>query len=343
MDLSTLADDDDALILKILEVDAQTALTRAIGKGKQREGFESDEFIAFDSFLKDLRDNEAMRLDRRMARSIQGAIRSDEDALVRLQKEERTASKDRERCLKLDKGQEGSAMPTAPSTLETIVESADNFDDELAEKLSFIYITGGSDLEGKDEGEKDTIDGENPESSSWAARRKPPTSRARQRPCVACGDEQHFTKLCRALCGHEYCEACILRLFQDAMVDETLFPPRCCKQPIPVERIRLLVSNELIKKFNEKSVEFSTSNRIYCSNKNCGVFMPPSDCIHSTVNCRKCGTQTCCTCKRAAHDGDCPDDKELQQVINLAEEQGWQRCQKYLSMVELGRGCNHMT
>ncbi|EAW06656.1 uncharacterized protein ACLA_083510 [Aspergillus clavatus NRRL 1] len=46
-------------------------------------------------------------------------------------------------------------------------------------------------------------------------------------------------------------------------------------------------------------------------------------------------------CKRAAHEGDCPDEDE--EVLQLSEREGWRRCFQCRKVIELGVGCNHIT
>jgi hypothetical protein len=48
-------------------------------------------------------------------------------------------------------------------------------------------------------------------------------------------------------------------------------------------------------------------------------------------------------CKRTAHLGDCPSDSTLQEVLALAAENGWRRCDGCKVVVELTMGCNHIT
>ena len=52
--------------------------------------------------------------------------------------------------------------------------------------------------------------------------------------CVACTEVCHPSEAITAPCGHAYCDECLANLFQSSMTDETLYPPRCCKQPIPI-------------------------------------------------------------------------------------------------------------
>lgn len=48
-------------------------------------------------------------------------------------------------------------------------------------------------------------------------------------------------------------------------------------------------------------------------------------------------------CKQAGHTGDCAEDKAMEQTMELAKKEGWQKCPSCGRMVELNTGCNHMT
>lgn len=48
-------------------------------------------------------------------------------------------------------------------------------------------------------------------------------------------------------------------------------------------------------------------------------------------------------CKGAAHQGDCPEDEASNQLLALAEQEGWKRCPGCHRMVELTHGCYHMS
>src|SRR5690606_33883636 len=46
----------------------------------------------------------------------------------------------------------------------------------------------------------------------------------------------------------------------------------------------------------------------------------------------------------AAHDGsDCPEDRDLGRINELAEAEGWKRCARCRALVEHGDACQHMT
>ncbi|KAI0166524.1 hypothetical protein GGR57DRAFT_496789 [Xylariaceae sp. FL1272] len=159
--------------------------------------------------------------------------------------------------------------------------------------------------------------------------------------CVACTESKSIDELLTAPCQHQYCGQCINKLFLAAMVDESLFPPRCCRQFIPLEQSKHLLHDEVARAYPHKAVEFSTVNRTYCHK--CAAFIPPTSYCDSTAICIECSSKTCITCKQTSHKGDCPADEQLQQVIHLAEQEGWQRCSNCQTMVELNTGCNHMT
>lgn len=45
---------------------------------------------------------------------------------------------------------------------------------------------------------------------------------------------------------------------------------------------------------------------------------------------------------RQEHTGDCLNDPATQQLLAVAQENGWQRCYSYWRMGELEIGCNHI-
>ncbi|KAI0470069.1 hypothetical protein GGR56DRAFT_684038 [Xylariaceae sp. FL0804] len=333
---ATTDDESLSLIINLLMEDV-----RAIGsaiKGKQVEGDMSDMDLALQLCAEDLDRASLFASDRRMTRSIQGAVQADAEVLLQAEREERMAHNDREISASLQQGQ------SAPANQNTEAERAEE-DLEMWEKMSALFIEGINDDEAAEYSDVETVAteaGGQPESSTWAAARPQKTKRSR-RQCQACCDVKHFTDLARAPCHHEYCRECLARLFQDAMTDESLFPPRCCQQAIPLERNQIFLTRDLIHKFRAKAVELSTPNRTYCHRPTCSAFIHPSSIRNGMAHCGVCEAQTCTTCKGAAHHGDCPFDESLQQVLQLAQEERWQRCPRCFTMIELHTGCFHMT
>ena len=152
-------------------------------------------------------------------------------------------------------------------------------------------------------------------------------------------NQLHPTKsrLARTPCKHEYCRDCIQGLFQASLTDDTLFPPRCCKQPITFG------GGVRIRSFESKLIEFDTPDRTYCSNQLCSAFIRVENILEEKATCPECSTITCTVCKSESHLGDCPADAGLQQVLAAAEEHRWQRCFNCRRVIELEVGCNHIT
>lgn len=142
---------------------------------------------------------------------------------------------------------------------------------------------------------------------------------------------------------HEYCRNCPAELFRLSMSDETLLPPRCCSEPIPLLHVRFFLPTDLAKEFEAKHTELSTKNRTYCHDQDCSTFIPADATADDIATCPRCRRTTCVVCKQASHLGDCPEDTALQQLLNAADENQWQRCRQYNRVVELNYGCNHMT
>ncbi|KAG9656807.1 hypothetical protein KCU64_g5621, partial [Aureobasidium melanogenum] len=161
--------------------------------------------------------------------------------------------------------------------------------------------------------------------------------------CVACEEQLPPKDLILASCGHCYCGSCLSMVFNAAVSDESLYPPRCCAQmPIPIEHAKRFLDKEFEATFAKKGIEFSTVDRTYCSDPICSTFIPPDDYEADHAYCPKCWQRTCIVCKAPAQGGDCPTDLELAALLRYAEEMRWQRCYNCLSVVQRQHGCNHM-
>lgn len=147
-----------------------------------------------------------------------------------------------------------------------------------------------------------------------------------------------------ATCAHIYCQKCVIDLFKSAMVDESLFPPRCCSQSMLPEATESFLPAELLEQYREKVLEYDTSDRTYCYMSICLKFIP-SECIKDNVaTCKNCHCKTCAICKEPYHGNqDCADDKETKEFLKAAAEKKWQKCYSCHRMVELTTGCNHIS
>ena len=325
---------DDATLALIVQMQLEDAeYVKAKAKGKQRVGEANDGDFALRLYLQELADVGLFASDRTMARSLQSAVVADSDAIRRHVQDEAMATRDQAMAVALSRG------GTAPVVSSAAARPASTDEDELVQKLSYIYLPVDSTEDSEAEGDGPVVSAE---SSTWAASRKfrmPP-----KHECIACGESVPFIDVCRAPCSHEYCSNCLEQLFNNAMVDESLFPPRCCKQTIPLDDNILFLKQSTVAQFRKKRQEFATPNRTYCHRPQCAVFIPAPKYRNGVATCIECKATTCTTCKRASHGNhDCPHDEQLQQVLDAARQEGWQRCQRCWNMVELNTGCNHMT
>ena len=137
---------------------------------------------------------------------------------------------------------------------------------------------------------------------------------------------------------------CIVSLVELFTRDETLFPLRCCQDPIPVAEVLPTLSLELSALFQQKNAEFSifAGDRLYCSNPNCCTFLGSSEgrLSVSAIKCPHCHVNTCPRCKDPAHPGEGCGVGALQ-ALAISEE--WQTCPGCNTVVELNLGCNHIT
>ena len=166
--------------------------------------------------------------------------------------------------------------------------------------------------------------------------------------CIICHDSCRYFETFKTPCEHHYCRNCLVALVEAFTRDESLFPLRCCQDPIPVAEVLPILSLALRALFQRKNAEFSvlTRNRLYCSNLNCSTFLGSSEGRLSlfAIACPRCLANTCPRCKESAHPGDgCDVSTSNEALQTLAKSQGWQTCPGCNAIVELNHGCYHMT
>ncbi|PVH96146.1 hypothetical protein DM02DRAFT_688579 [Periconia macrospinosa] len=168
----------------------------------------------------------------------------------------------------------------------------------------------------------------------------------RKYTCVCCLDEHYSHRTILLPCNDRYCIDCLRNLFVRASTDESLFPVRCHRETIPLELVVNHLSQEELSNFERASIEYTTMDRVYCSNINCGKFILPDKIESGTRKaiCDTCYQTTCGLCKSGYHEGsDCPDDPELRATRHMAQGLGWQTCYSCKSIIDLRSGCNHIT
>lgn len=163
---------------------------------------------------------------------------------------------------------------------------------------------------------------------------------------MSCLDDFPAIEAVKVVC-HSYCSDCFVRLITTSMDSDQQWPPKCCLNPIPFAHVLRSIPDHLKAAFQEKvhESEVPVSDRIYCHEADCGVWVRP-DRIVANLGQARCeqGHWTCVMCRGAAHGGqDCPHDRDMNLTNILAEEEGWKRCYNCRALVEHGEACQHMT
>ncbi|EPE24671.1 RING/U-box [Glarea lozoyensis ATCC 20868] len=183
------------------------------------------------------------------------------------------------------------------------------------------------------------------ESSAWAASRNTSNKgKEKVTRCCVCYEDIPTYDVVDLSCEDHYCRDCLQQLFSHSFKDLTLFPPRCCKNELTPEIVGLLLTSDLIREFEERKLEYDTTDKIYCANSTCSAFLKKEH-IDTTSNaafCPACWTETCTLCKSPAHEGLCPEDETTKMILALAEKNHWKQCSSCKAMVEISFGCNHM-
>lgn len=340
-------DEATAELVLQLQLEDIEQLTRT-SKGKRREGDIDDFQLALSLYTAEIQSNATCITDHQMSLSMRNAVRQDAKLIAKWTAQEAQATHDHGLALEIQNGGGATASRAAGrdgGDRPIPNKRNDDTEKELLDKLAALYMFGPAD--GYDDSHDDDDDNiAQPESSSWAASR-PRTKQSQQKPnnkqCVACMENFPSHAVAHAPCSHNYCRTCLTELFTRSLTDQSLFPPRCCGQAIPVGQNRHVLTRQLVGQFEAKKVELETKNPTYCHRPNCSTFIPPQFIRDDIGTCPRCTTRTCAICKGAPHTGDCPDDPATQQLMQVAAENGWQRCNSCHRLVELRSGCYHMS
>jgi hypothetical protein len=325
---------EDEIALLALQLEEIEVFSEG-GKGKYPANRPPDSNVAYEAFRTELEEYQAFLADQQMARSIAAAVFSDGVTIAELAAEEIQSHEDRVLALQMDNEESGP-----PLYSESI------FQEPTGRVLEWVSAATESQYAGTVVDFSDDEKQGGP-STSYAERQGDVMEKLRkQSKCAAYLDFFYSGQTILLPCNDRYCINCLKGLFLRAMKDEELFPVRCHKQYIPLELISKHLSSEELAAFELASIEFTTVNRVYCFNRDCGQFIRPSQIAPGSHRalCEKCGRLTCALCKNDYHLGiDCPDDPALQETRELAGEMGWQPCHRCGSIVMLRSGCNHMT
>lgn len=169
-----------------------------------------------------------------------------------------------------------------------------------------------------------------------------------QQECLICGDDFPLSSLESLRCGHYFCDNCLIRSFRFSLDDNSLFPPSCCHQDIPLSpRVTRTLPADLFKLFLEKKNDVNAKEpqqkRTYCHVPRCSAWIRPENIIDNIAPCPECEAFTCANCKEEYHDnGMCTKKGGLQvpEVDDLGEKEGWKRCPSCGQMIQRTAGCS---
>ncbi|KAJ5584347.1 uncharacterized protein N7459_004147 [Penicillium hispanicum] len=314
------------LILQLLQGDVEDAL--AFSKMEGREGPLSDQDLALNEWKRELNNEHTVSSDQAMAASIAKAVQDDGVTISLLIQEEKRAYADRCTALQMAEPDELPPQDVQSANIESMKQM-----DQITKGPSYNPMRDlamFSDL---------AIEDDEAESSTRAARRG--TRSRGQRECTLCTELHPFVDLFESPCSHSYCKTCIARLFEDSLIDDSLFPPRCCRIALPFSAVRKFLDLDVVRRFEEKSIERNDPFRTYCSNKLCSAYILPEHVQGYTGICRECKQETCTLCKQPSHTDEC--DEIQDELRELGKTQGWQECAKCGHLLELHTGCYHMT
>ena len=160
--------------------------------------------------------------------------------------------------------------------------------------------------------------------------------------CIACASRLVRNDLVELRCGDLWCRSCLERVFECAMKDETVYPPRCCVSTISLKSVRHHIPKRLFREYQAKQLELSTRDKTYCHKLRCSAFIAPHSIHNGQAICQKCRSKTCAKCRQEWHFGPCPEFGDVHDFMKFAESRRWKRCPECRRMVEREEGCNHM-
>jgi hypothetical protein len=129
------------------------------------------------------------------------------------------------------------------------------------------------------------------------------------------------------------------------MLNERSWPAKCCLTEIPLKKVLLALDSKQRAEYKSKAVEYAVppGERLYCPGAKCHKFIPPTKIDRLSrlpQGCPYCILKICRVCRGEAHaDREaCPEDYGLNATLESAQDEGWQRCHRCRTMVELTTG-----
>lgn len=310
---------------------------RETSKGKHAAGNPPDSDVAFAILEREVQAHMTFLGDVKLAHSVAHAIEVDSPIISDLMQQDVQTQQDRQLALQLDTEDQPH---DANVHLADRIQSPSPAPSQQSSLIHDLLLESTSTM--SEAVEEDEIAGP---SMTYLERQQETLGRLsiKKTECCTCLDRFRPIDVVRLACGDTYCKNCLKEVFTRASTDLTRFPPRCHREAIPLRLVESNLSSEELDDFHLAEIEFITTDKTYCTNIECGKFIPPERIHAGKADCSRCSTLTCSLCKNTFHTDDCPADPDLAATLTLAEREGWRRCSSCRTMVEHNKGCWHMT
>ncbi|QDS69040.1 hypothetical protein FKW77_009727 [Venturia effusa] len=177
--------------------------------------------------------------------------------------------------------------------------------------------------------------------------------------CYICTDEVCYSKVLQLGCSeHWLCHDCIADPFEQAILQESCYPPRCCDRtgPLRIEDFAHLLAiahPDLAARYDAKLQEYHMDKRFrrYCAADDCKTFLNPESYEQdgklnlTTADCPTCSRTTCVFCTKLVSKAT-PHECEPS-IIKLNKDYSSEARFKYCPYCDrpglLDEGCNHVT
>ncbi|KAM5429089.1 hypothetical protein McanCB56680_007977 [Microsporum canis] len=224
--LGRLDDELVALELQLEEIDSYGRER----KGKCPSNNLPDSELAYVAFQAEIEGCIDSLSDLKIAHSIAHAVDTDGQAITDVLRDEAQAQQDRRLAMTMVGAISGNEAP--PPYVR-----------EECTRLIACVPDEGSDL---DRDSDECSAGPSTSYPTYAARQGKALERLSQvaEQCCVCLDHFRPCQIVRLQCKDSYCIGCLKSLFMRATKDQTLFPPRCCRQGIPLPLISAELSAE---------------------------------------------------------------------------------------------------
>ena len=350
----------ERLALQLSRVDVEANLHSA-QLGAQRAML-ADQRVAIDLQMEELARLEDTYAGQRMQQSIYTAMLADSRAIAAQRELEQQAINDRTAAARI-----GHVNPEIPISAHQQL-STGNFDDERLTQLEGAGLDdeerfsdcGLTEVGGTADGDStpsvtdtDTMiaedeeeEGEGPQVTLEHYINALHLDETRPLvDCLVCTDAFSPSQTVTLQCGDTWCCGCMSRRYEEAIVNEGVWPVRCCRTEISRESVQNLLPLDLRTRFATKSVEWADNDRTYCHEPSCATYLPHSSITGRHARCSTCRRETCAECKTAYHaQPPCTENTTSDDLLaEAAREHHWPKCPGCNRYVEITTGCNHMT